>query len=580
MSKHPRSDSEERAFLTRTLACIVFETKASVKETDAVSYLQQLGTSSELSYEAFSSFIRTRHPLTPTHNLTFMWNRLKSFFDGSRIEEYDMFALASMDALQLVTAFKDAPCVTEKEEEKKVSVTAAENERREEKEKKEGGSDTKEDPESTSSLSSLPGAVARSSRSSRSNSSKKTSTSMSNSSLKLEAVNNMRTEYLANLADFQGQQWLLPSGATLNGLLRPYLVNLSGESVLHSWIIDNVETVVALADDPKDKEQLRHVLASVEDQDKWTLPGDEQSFVDLYAEAPDKVELLISKGYAGMMDLAQGGVPSNSFCRLVHLLIDSLHMMYARNSYQLPKNSEGWYRENPRAILNHIFNDPPVIKYEPGEVHCQASAHRKNKNHRSTQIRQQCGRKADGIMKCADLPYELVVIEVAKLENGPNGTKALTDTVKLAKMMKDLFDDVRENCQSDDFQDHLVTYGIRISAGTATFYSLRFRRGGFFQLSCDGSTSFPEVWRADGSNTRALLTVVVLLLAFQHQVKDMARKIDGWTTSTNKLVHKPTAGSLEDRNWPRTLKAPTSSPCLSPTAPTAQVPELDIDAAV
>jgi hypothetical protein len=83
--------------------------------------------------------------------------------------------------------------------------------------------------------------------------------------------------------------------------------------------------------------------------------------------------------------------------------------------------------------------------------------------------------------------------------------------------------------------------------------------------------------------TRALLTVVVLLLAFQHQVKDMARKIDGWTTSTNKLVHKPTAGSLEDRNWPRTLKTPTSSPCLSPTSPTsptAQAPELDIDAAV
>ncbi|KAF9352354.1 hypothetical protein BGX34_012191, partial [Mortierella sp. NVP85] len=101
------------------------------------------------------------------------------------------------------------------------------------------------------------------------------------------------------------------------------------------------------------------------------------------------------------------------------------------------------------------------------------------------------------------------------------------------QMMKDLFDDVRENCQSDGFCGHLVTDGIRIFAGTATFYSLRFRRGGFFQLSCDGSTSFPDVWRADGSNTRALLAAVVSLLAFQD--KDMAHKIDGWTTSTNKL---------------------------------------------
>jgi len=50
----------------------------------------------------------------------------------------------------------------------------------------------------------------------------------------------------------------------------PLLGQPSRESVLHSWIIDNVETVVALTKDPKDKEELRLVL-SVEDQDKWTL---------------------------------------------------------------------------------------------------------------------------------------------------------------------------------------------------------------------------------------------------------------------------------------------------------------------
>lgn len=166
-----------------------------------------------------------------------------------------MLTQASINVPQLISAFKGAPDVTEERRRRRQLRRTKGRSQHRRRCRRRLGSDK------IQSISSFQVDKEK----------KKPSTSTSGSSnLKPEAVNNMRTEYLANLADFHGQQWLLPSGATLSGLFRPYLVNLSRGSVLHSWIIDNLETVVALTKDPKDKEELRLVL-SVEDQDKWTL---------------------------------------------------------------------------------------------------------------------------------------------------------------------------------------------------------------------------------------------------------------------------------------------------------------------
>ncbi|KAF8935114.1 hypothetical protein BGZ58_005238 [Dissophora ornata] len=82
------------------------------------------------------------------------------------------------------------------------------------------------------------------------------------------------------------------------------------------------------------------------------------------------------------------------------------------------------YGGNHWGILNDIFNVPEATKYQPGEICYEASARRKNDQWTSPLVKQQCGRKADGIFKSATKAYELAIMKAAKIENGPQGTKA------------------------------------------------------------------------------------------------------------------------------------------------------------
>ncbi|KAI8601274.1 hypothetical protein EDD21DRAFT_415077 [Dissophora ornata] len=188
------------------------------------------------------------------------------------------------------------------------------------------------------------------------------------------------------------------------------------------------------------------------------------------------------------------------------------------------------YGGNHWGILNDIFNVPEATKYQPGEICYEASARRKNDQWTSPLVKQQCGRKADGIFKSA--------------------TKAT------------------------DVRHRLAIYGMRISAGTIAFYSLQHRHGRFFQLTCEGSAAFPTVWQTDGANTSEILTVITLLLAFQQQIKAMARMVSDLTSAKFKL-HKATSGKADDK-WPRTLTTPGRSPRISPTT----LPTLPLSVAI
>ncbi|KAG0294338.1 hypothetical protein BGZ98_001810 [Dissophora globulifera] len=140
-------------------------------------------------------------------------------------------------------------------------------------------------------------------------------------------------------------------------------------------------------------------------------------------------------------------------------------------------------------MLNDILNIPGAIKYQPGEVCCEASGRRKNDKRTSPLVKQQRGCRADGIVKSSTKRYELVIMEAVKIENGPQGTKAMTDTAKLGKMMKD------------------------------------YLRG-----QCTPS-------RPCGKRTSEVLTVMTPLLAFQRQIKALVRTDSDLTRAKFKL-HK------------------------------------------
>jgi len=493
----------------------------------------------------FVAYIKSNSPSAHINKIEKSWSMLKAFFDGEHHEQYRMIEPLA-DVKKLVDGFLAASNVEEEQEQQEAQEQEA------------PAADIHCLVQSSSSSNS---------RSTRTRSTRKDSNSnTSNGSLKPEMLTAMRREYEQIFNKFKGEAWTLPSGQKLDDLVRPFVLGLTAESLLHSSVITSVDTVVDLVEKQVDKNELLRVLGEGEDDERaWLLSDAEQAFIKLYDKSPAEVNRLISIGYTGV--LAEGKnlaeTPDTAFCDEVHSLVDRLRNIYKRNLYQLPeKQTESWYGKNHWSILDDIFNIPEMIRLQPGEINCEASGRRKNEQRTSPLVKQQCGRKADGIIKSAAESYELAIMEAAKIENGPQGTKAMTDTIKLGKMMKDCFDLVRRSSRTDAL--HMLTiYGMRISAGTVSFYRLRHRQGRFFQLTCEGSVAFPAVWQTDGANTSKLLTVITLLLAFRRQIQAMTRIVND-LTCTDFRLHKVTSPKADDK-WPRTLTTPSSSPRMSPT---------------
>ncbi|KAK3827412.1 MAG: hypothetical protein J3Q66DRAFT_382422 [Benniella sp.] len=392
-----------------------------------------------------------------------------------------------------------------------------------------------------------------------------TTTNSSNSSLSPTAIPKMRSGFRTNWDSYVGESWVLPSGLSLDDPLQQHVLGLNYEATLHSFIISDIE---------EDKEQLMSVLTRTRDDDAWMPTPAEALFVDRYSQPPIALKEMFKKGYINVSTEAlkdgEAGMLDEDFCDTIHHIVDRYHRIYKRNLWRLPSGkSEAWYRENIWWILGDLFNEPEATIYEPGEYHSKASSQRKNRKRKSANEPQQVGRKSDGIILRCSPELELGAMEAAKSDGGTHSTKALSDIIKLAKVMKDQFDRVQQSAV-DDVQEQLTTYGIRTAGGSVFFYTMQHRRGRWYQFTYQGSASFPEVWKQDGGNTNKLLSVISFLFAFKRQVCTMSASIEQWT---NPRYNLPKPAGSSDRAIPATLTTPTSSPRLaSATAP----PPLDV----
>ncbi|KAG0236366.1 hypothetical protein B0O80DRAFT_232192 [Mortierella sp. GBAus27b] len=549
-------DEECASALVVKLTDFVYGERPTVMERLAIQYVVGMRMNPRVDPDEFVAHIRSECPSASTRTIERTWIKLRKFFDGGQKEQYVVIE-ALVDVDKIIGAFSAAANIEEQE----IQETLAD------------GANYVQSSASHNTRSSRTRSTRKSSNTSSA------SSGSSNGSLKPELLVTMRHEYGQIFDKFKGETWTLPSGQRLDDLIRTFVLGLTAESVMHSCIIGNVDTVTGLVHDRRDKDELMNVLGDDENDERaWLLTNAEQEFINMYNKPPAEVNRLISIGYTGVLAEGNGSTEGidMAFCDEVHSLIDRIRSIYRRNQYQLPEmQSEAWYGNNHWSILNDIFNVPEVIKYQPGEVCCDASGRRKNDQRTSPLVKQQYGRKADGIVKSATKMYELAIMEATKIENGPQGTKAMTDTVKLGKMMKDCFDHIRRNSRID-VHNKLIIYGMRISAASITFYRLRHRRGRFFQLTCEGSVAFPAVWQTDGANTSEILSVITLLLAFRQQVKAMAHIVGDLTGSKFKL-HKATPGGADDK-WPRTLTTPSSSPRMSPAIPPTLPPPVAIPA--
>ncbi|KAG0321082.1 hypothetical protein BGZ99_004139 [Dissophora globulifera] len=69
----------------------------------------------------------------------------------------------------------------------------------------------------------------------------------------------------------------------------------------------------------------------------------------------------------------------------------------------------------------------------------------------------------------ASTGLEICVLESAKKDGGPRSTKALHDTLKIAKFAKDMVDVMRASVP-EAVHSRLVAYGFRLAAGSMHLY--------------------------------------------------------------------------------------------------------------
>ncbi|KAF9164018.1 hypothetical protein DFQ26_001896 [Actinomortierella ambigua] len=331
----------------------------------------------------------------------------------------------------------------------------------------------------------------RSSHSSGSNS--------SSSTLSTRAIMAMTDEFNLNFAAFRGEAWRLPSGVYVDDLLAEHVRTLRKESSLHSFIIDDPASLIALASDPADKAVLSEVLVKRDGERTNLVSEAEQEYLQRFDKEPAKVMKMLAQGWQHVGE-ADDQPPDEAFREATH-----------------------------------------------------ASALRKNRDRKAeSSAKQAVGRKVDGLIVSIKTRFELCVLEAARKDPGPNGTKALTDIRKLAKVLKDTFDAICAKA-SGDISSQLIVYGLRIAGPSITFFSMRRRAGRQYQMINDGTVSFPAQW--DHTTTITVLTIVASVLALQKRVSEMAKKVAKWTTLSFQLLDTSNQSPM-----PPTLTTPPGSP--------------------
>ncbi|KAG0308141.1 hypothetical protein BGZ98_008891 [Dissophora globulifera] len=538
-----------RAIVAKLLVSLMFSSRPPAVERLAINYLVQMRWEPLADAETFVAHMRIESPSVAVSALANIWAKFKHFFNGQEQQSYQKLEhLMNID--EMVKVFKAAPYINLKgedsmEQEPKQSTSAQ---------------PTLTDlPPSASASSTTTRARPIARKVSYSNSNFSSSSSASASLLSAGAINRMRFEFQRHNNAFTCAPWITPSGVDVDTAIAGHVLTLTVESSLHSFTITDSETVLKLFTSAEDKQAVSKVLKGLTDDDTiWTLSKAEEHYLSLYDKPPGELEDVLDMGCLGVMadakvNSANSGatcdLPDRSFCSLVHGLFGDLFRVYKRNKFQLPtKKSESWFRENLWATLHNVFNVPDELCYEPGEVHSQASARRKNRERESTQIKLHVGRKADGLATSATPACELLVVEAANVDNGFQGTKAMNDTLKLSKTMKDMFDYILEKIEEKTkdeaklkiARDQLITFGLRISAGSFALYTLRkLAQGRYYVFKCEGMLAFPEVWKDDGSNTSTILMVIYTLLAMKRQLLEMAKKIMDSTKVGFKLPKPP-----------------------------------------
>ncbi|CAG8537840.1 9160_t:CDS:1, partial [Dentiscutata heterogama] len=232
------------------------------------------------------------------------------------------------------------------------------------------------------------------------------------------------------------RKWHLSSGRNVEDVLYAYASKLEYEQPAHSFIIDtsdnNIKNLFT-------KTEWEEVIGT----NKKTAPAIDKVLVEhllsYKKKSPLEMRTHIMKPWL-----------NTTYNREEHFDFQYIHQVFSHllDEYESSKNrlmqphAEGWYAINVWSILiDKTFLNIPDIELVRGETCSVASSNRKNDDemYRIKGQRKALGHRIDGIFQNTVNDYEYGGIEVAKTCQGPHDRKYLGNSLKLTKLLKDIF---------------------------------------------------------------------------------------------------------------------------------------------
>ncbi|KAF9205347.1 hypothetical protein BGZ49_004147 [Haplosporangium sp. Z 27] len=309
-------------------------------------------------------------------------------------------------------------------------------------------------------------------------------------------------------------------------------MNMMSESSLHSFIITGEPDLepFSLDDGLLIKEYLKESdLAYIDIR----LSSWKKAELLQYQLGRDEVIALLKKGLDNLLPSEDSAIDKNEFDTSRTCVFSSLFdtwQVYRSQNYKIPlTKNESWYRSILWGFLWKLFALDQPLTFEPGEKSSSASSNRKNHSRTDLNIRHLQGSKVDGIISCEITLCELCVIEAGAVDSGPNSTKTLSDRMKLAKTLKDMYGAILEKCKNpEECQKKITTFGILISGLQVEFASLRYLEGHFFRYQIESKMNFPSVWY-DHRSTSNILSLIAKLFIFKERMLEMSNNIITWS---------------------------------------------------
>ena len=239
----------------------------------------------------------------------------------------------------------------------------------------------------------------------------------------------------AYLAMDPDRMWTLKTGTKVETVVYEFAKSLRRESYLHSFIINDADAETRSLFSPEEWKEIRTFKA----KEKPKLDPCHKNLLKKYTTNDiRKLRSLLFESFTP---------DGKEYNRNDHFCLDSINNAYRGilRLWEMDNNPfdssklEGWFAMNIWSRLIDPALDDLNVNLIRGEGMSFASSERKNAQ-RKVNTYKKFGRKGDGVFRLPNSRLEVGAIEAGRKYEEKSGTKHLSDSLKLSKMLKDMMD--------------------------------------------------------------------------------------------------------------------------------------------